>query len=94
MLAPLVIVAANTIGNVPLVVLLLGIVGEPTPELLYSLALISTLAGNLFLTGSLANIIAVERAAEVDLRIGFLEHAKIGVPITVLSLALAWRQGG
>lgn len=98
-LAPLVIVASNTIGNVPLVVLLLGIVGEPTPELLYALALISTLAGNLLLTGSLANIIAVERAAEVGLRIGFLEHAKIGVPITVLSLSLAlawlvWRQGG
>jgi Na+/H+ antiporter NhaD/arsenite permease-like protein len=88
-LAPLVVVAANTIGNVPLVVLLLGIVAAPSPEFLYALALISTLAGNLFLTGSLANIIAVERAAEVGLKIGFLEHARVGVPITALSLALA-----
>jgi Na+/H+ antiporter NhaD/arsenite permease-like protein len=99
LLAPLVIVASNTIGNVPLVVLLLGIVGEPTPALLHALALVSTLAGNLLLTGSLANIIAVERAAEMGLKIGFLEHARTGVPITVLSLALAlvwlaWLQGG
>ncbi len=98
-LAPLVVVASNTIGNVPLVVLLLGIVGEPRAELLQGLALISTLAGNLLLTGSLANIIAVERAAEVGLKIGFLDHARIGVPVTVLSLALAiawlaWRHAG
>jgi Na+/H+ antiporter NhaD/arsenite permease-like protein len=88
-LAPLVVVGANTIGNVPLVVLLLGIVEAPTPELLYALALVSTLAGNLLLTGSLANIIAIERAAEVGLEIGFLEHARIGIPTTVLSLATA-----
>lgn len=99
LLAPLVILASNTIGNVPLVVLLLGVVGDPSPQLLHALALISTLAGNLLLTGSLANIIAVERAAEVGLKIGFLEHARTGVPITVLSLALAlvwlaWLQGG
>ena len=98
MLAPLVVVAANTIGNVPLVVLLLGVVAAPALEFLYALALISTLAGNLLLTGSLANIIAVERAAEVGLEIGFLEHARVGVPITLLSLAvalvwLAWRLG-
>ena len=97
-LAPLVVVAANTIGNVPLVVLLLGIVAAPSPEFLYALALVSTLAGTLFLTGSLANIIAVERAAELGLKIGFLEHARVGVPIAAVSLALAllwlaWRLG-
>ncbi len=91
-ITPLVVIGSNSIGNVPLVVLLLGIVPDPTPETLYALALLSTLAGNLLLTGSLANIIAVERAAEVGLEIGFAEHARIGVPITVLSLglALAW----
>ncbi|MEZ5865843.1 MAG: SLC13 family permease [Geminicoccaceae bacterium] len=92
LLTPLVVVGANTIGNVPLVVLLLGLLPQATPETFYALALVSTLAGNLLLTGSLANIIAVERAASVGLGIGFLEHAKVGVPITVLSLAvaLAW----
>jgi Na+/H+ antiporter NhaD/arsenite permease-like protein len=88
-MAPLVVIGSNSIGNVPLVVLLLGIVPDPSPETLYALALVSTLAGNLLLTGSLANIIAVERAAEVGLKIGLVEHARIGVPITVLSLGLA-----
>ncbi len=88
-MAPLVVIGSNSIGNVPLVVLLLGIVPDLSPETLYALALLSTLAGNLLLTGSLANIIAVERAAEVGLKIGLVEHARIGVPITVLSLGLA-----
>jgi Na+/H+ antiporter NhaD/arsenite permease-like protein len=91
-LAPLTVIGSNTIGNVPLVVLLLAIVPQPTPELLYALALVSTLAGNLLIVGSLANIITVERAKDVGVTLGFAEHARCGVPITVLSLAaaLAW----
>jgi hypothetical protein len=46
------------------------------------------------LTGSLANIIAVERAAEVGLKIGFLEHARIGVPITVSLAGCSGWPGG
>ena len=92
MLAPLTVLGSNTIGNVPLVVLLLAIVPQPTPELLYALAVLSTLAGNLLIVGSLANIITVERAKDVGVTLGFAEHARCGVPITVLSLAaaLAW----
>jgi Na+/H+ antiporter NhaD/arsenite permease-like protein len=92
LLGPLTIVGSNTIGNVPLVVLLLQILPAPSPSLLYFLAVISTLAGNLLIVGSLANIITVERAQEVGVKLGFLEHARCGIPITVLSLAaaLAW----
>jgi Na+/H+ antiporter NhaD/arsenite permease-like protein len=98
-LAPLTAVGSNTIGNVPLVVLLLAVLPPPTPDLLYALALISTLAGNLLIVGSLANIITVERAKDVGVTLGFMEHARCGVPITVLSLAvalawLAWLGGG
>ena len=91
-LAPITVVGSNTIGNVPLVVLLLAVLGHPGPDVLYVLALVSTLAGNLLLVGSLANIITVERASEVGVRLGFWEHARCGVPITVLSLGmtLAW----
>ncbi|MFO1070655.1 MAG: SLC13 family permease [Geminicoccaceae bacterium] len=88
-LAPLTILGSNTIGNVPLVVLLLAVIPQPTPELLYGLAVISTLAGNLLIVGSLANIITVERARDVGVELGFAEHARCGIPITVLSLALA-----
>jgi Na+/H+ antiporter NhaD/arsenite permease-like protein len=88
-LAPLTVIGSNSIGNVPLVVLLLAVLPQPEPGLLYALALVSTLAGNLLIVGSLANIITVERAKDVGVTLGFMEHAKCGVPITVLSLAVA-----
>ena len=69
--------------------MLLQMLPHAGPGLLYFLALISTLAGNLLILGSLANIITVERAGEVGVRIGFGEHARCGVPITLLSLAVA-----
>lgn len=88
-LAPLTLLGSNTIGNVPLVMLLLAILPAEDPGFLQALALLSTLAGNLLLVGSLANIIVVERAAQVGVRLGFLEHARCGVPVTLLSMALA-----
>ena len=64
-----------------------------TPELstgaYYALAVLSTLAGNLFVVGSLANIIAVERAREAGVILSFVEHARCGIPMTLLSLLLA-----
>jgi Na+/H+ antiporter NhaD/arsenite permease-like protein len=51
---------------------------------------LSTLAGNLLVIGSLANIIAVERAAEAGVRLSFLDHARCGVPMTLASLLLAF----
>ena len=91
-LGPLTVLGSNTIGNVPLVVLLLSLLPHPTEELLYGLAMISTLAGNLLIVGSLANIITVERARDVGVTLGFMEHARCGIPITVLSLIVvfAW----
>jgi Na+/H+ antiporter NhaD/arsenite permease-like protein len=77
---------------VPLVVLLLSILPRLGEDAFYALAVLSTLAGNLLVIGSLANIIAVERAAEAGVRLSFLEHARCGVPMTLLSLlfAFAW----
>ncbi len=62
------------------------------------LALSSTLAGNLLIVGSIANIIVVEQAAALGLRTGWREHARVGVPVTLATLALAagwlaWRAG-
>jgi Na+/H+ antiporter NhaD/arsenite permease-like protein len=89
LLVPLAVVGSNTIGNVPAVVLLLQVWQNPPQEALYGLALVSTLAGNFLLVGSLANLIVVERAASVGVRLGFLEHAKCGVPVTAVTIALA-----
>lgn len=89
-LGPAAVLGSNTIGNVPFVVLLLSLLPQPDPQLLYGLALISTLAGNLLIVGSLANIITVERAKDMGVSLGFTEHARCGVPITLLSLAVAF----
>ena len=47
----------------------------------------STLAGNLIVLGSVANLIVIERARSI-VRIGFWEYARAGVPLTLLTLAL------
>jgi Na+/H+ antiporter NhaD/arsenite permease-like protein len=91
-LAPLTLLGANTIGNVPLVVLVLAVLPALSEGAFYALAVLSTLAGNLLVVGSLANIIAVERARDAGVVVSFAEHARCGVPMTLLSflLALAW----
>ena len=59
------------------------------------LALSSTLAGNLLIVGSIANIIVVDQAAQLGLRITWRDHARIGLPVTLLTLliAAAWLAG-
>jgi len=48
----------------------------------------STLAGNLTITGSVANIIVVERAAAEGVHVGFREYFRVGLPVTAATLAL------
>lgn len=84
------LVGSNTIGNVPAVTLIVRILQDTDQLTLQRLAVFSTLAGNFLLLGSLANIITVERAAREGVRIGFLEHARCGVPMTLASMGFAW----
>ncbi len=88
-LVTLTLVGSNTIGNVPIVVLLLAVLKDMPAEALYALASLSTLAGNLLIVGSLANIIVVERAEQAGVILGFGEHARCGVPITLVSFGAA-----
>jgi Na+/H+ antiporter NhaD/arsenite permease-like protein len=83
---------SNTIGNVPTVVLLTTVLKDLPTEILYAMAVLSTLAGNLLIVGSLANIIVIERAKQLGVTLGLMEHARCGVPIALISLALsvAW----
>jgi Na+/H+ antiporter NhaD/arsenite permease-like protein len=53
------------------------------------LAMASTLAGNLTITGSVANIIVVERARP-EVEIGFHEYFRAGLPITIATLFFGW----
>ena len=49
----------------------------------------STLAGNLTITGSVANIIVVE-SAKPDVHVGFWDYFRVGLPITLLTMAFGW----
>jgi Na+/H+ antiporter NhaD/arsenite permease-like protein len=81
------VVLSNLVSNVPATMLLLPVATHPLAGPV--LALASTLAGNLFIVGSIANIIVVDQADRLGVRITWWEHAKVGVPVTVLTLAIA-----
>jgi Na+/H+ antiporter NhaD/arsenite permease-like protein len=79
---------SNLVSNVPAVMLLLPYARSPEAGAI--LALSSTLAGNLFVVGSIANIIVLDQARRLGVEIGWRRHARVGVPVTVATLALAW----
>lgn len=81
---------SNLISNVPAVLLFRPLVpqfADPQRTWLI-LAAASTLAGNLTLIGSVANLIVAEQARKFGVKLSFGEYLKAGVPITLLSLAL------
>jgi Na+/H+ antiporter NhaD/arsenite permease-like protein len=84
-------VLSNVVSNVPAVMLLKSVVpGFANPHTGWLvLAMASTLAGNLTITGSVANIIVVERAKAVA-PISFWQYLQVGLPITVLTLAFGF----
>jgi len=82
---------SNIVSNVPGVMLLkplaAGLNGARNGWLV--LAMASTLAGNLTNTGSVANLIVVERSRD-EVYIGFWEYSRVGIPVTLSTLALGW----
>ncbi len=81
------LVLSNLVSNVPAVMLLLPVADGPGDGL--TLALVSTLAGNLLIVGSIANIIVVDAARRAGVEIDWKRHARTGVPVTVVSLCIA-----
>ena len=82
-------ILSNIVSNVPAVMLLKSLVpsfANPRTAFLV-LAMASTLAGNLTITGSVANIIVVETAKR-EAPIGFWDYFRVGLPITLLTLAV------
>jgi len=87
-------ILSNLISNVPAVLLLGPVVKAlPQPEIAWlTLAMATTFAGNLTLLGSVANIIVAENARRQGVTLRFLEYLKVGLPITIVTLAIgiAW----
>lgn len=89
-------VLSNLVSNVPAVLLFEPVVHAMPPGsqrgAWLALAMSSTLAGNLTILGSVANLIVVENARREGVTVGFGAYCKVGIPVTVLTLILgvAW----
>lgn len=83
------VVLSTLVSNVPAVILILKNINLTITENLYVLALVSTYAGNLITIGSIANLITIEQAKEYNVHIGFKEHARVGFPVTVITIIIA-----
>jgi Na+/H+ antiporter NhaD/arsenite permease-like protein len=80
---------SSLISNVPAVMLWRDAVATlPDARTMWLvLAMSSTFAGNLILIGSVANLIVAERAQARGVTLGFVDYARVGVPVTLLTLA-------
>jgi Na+/H+ antiporter NhaD/arsenite permease-like protein len=84
-----VVALSNIVSNVPAVMLLKSLIPQfANPHTAWlMLAMASTLAGNLTITGSVANIIVVERA-KIEAPISFREYFRVGLPVTVATVVV------
>jgi Na+/H+ antiporter NhaD/arsenite permease-like protein len=99
-------ILSQAVSNVPAVMLFLPTLEAlPAPQALptlqamsgpaagslwLGLAAFSTLAGNLTIIGSVANVIVFETARRDGVEVGFLECLKVGAPLTLATLLIAW----
>jgi len=82
----------SLINNSPTVMLLLKVVNLSTPVTAYILALANSFGGSLLIIGSVANLIMVQQARDLGIKISFWDFTRLGLPVTLASLAglLVW----
>jgi Na+/H+ antiporter NhaD/arsenite permease-like protein len=94
MVSGLSVAFSNLVSNVPAVLLFRPLVEViPQKEQAWlALAMSSTLAGNLTVLGSVANLIVVENARRAGTELSFIEYLKVGVPLTIVTtvVGIAW----
>ncbi len=83
---------SNLVGNSAAVMLLLKVVNLAGPDAPYIMALANSFGGSLIIIGSVSNIIVVQQAREMGIKISFWDFARLGIPVTLAALAglLAW----
>jgi Na+/H+ antiporter NhaD/arsenite permease-like protein len=86
-------VLSNLVSNVPAVLVFRPLIGQlhDQSSAWLTLAMSSTLAGNLTIVASVANLIVVQRARK-EVKISFSDYFRAGAPLTLLTLTLgaAW----
>ena len=88
MLSLVTAVLSNLVSNVPAVLVLkpfVSTLADPAHAWL-TVAMSSTLAGNLTVVGSVANLIVVQGARAEGVEIGFWDYLRVGAPLTILTI--------
>ena len=83
---------SQLISNVPLVALYLPLLqhaGAGQPALM-ALAAGSTIAGNLLIMGAASNVIIIQNAERAGIGLGFMQFARVGIPVTLLNTLIYW----
>jgi Na+/H+ antiporter NhaD/arsenite permease-like protein len=81
---------SNLVSNVPAILLLHHLIPHPDSRTWLLLAAASTLAGNLTLLGSVANLIVAEAVKKSGSALTFWEHLRFGLPLTITTLTLTY----
>jgi len=83
---------SNLINNSAAVMLLLKAVNLSQPATAYTLALANSFGGSLIILGSVSNIIVVQQARALGIKISFWDFARLCIPVTLAALAgmLVW----
>ncbi len=82
------VILSNIVSNVPAVMLLQYFIPQGAESGLWwtGMAYFSTCAGNLTITGSIANLIVAEKAAKENINLDWKSYLKAGVPVTIASV--------
>lgn len=81
---------SQIVSNVPYAVMMLPVLKPQAGEVLWlALASASTLAGNATIIGAMANLIVIESAEKLNVKIKFMEFFKIGIVATLLSFLIS-----
>jgi Na+/H+ antiporter NhaD/arsenite permease-like protein len=87
------VIVSQFISNVPFVALFQPLVlqaaGSGTAQLM-ALAAGSTIAGNLTILGAASNVIIIQNAEKQGETLTFFEFMKVGLPVTILQIAIYW----
>jgi Na+/H+ antiporter NhaD/arsenite permease-like protein len=80
---------SNLVSNVPAVMLMRPLYRSfETQDSALVIASASTLAGNLTVLGSIANLIVLEEARKQHIEINFGEYLRVGLPLTILTMLI------
>lgn len=85
---------SNLVGNTAAVMLLLKVAPPDSLPQACVLSLANSFCGSLLVVASVSNLIVVQQARALGVRISFTEFARLGAAVTLASLAglLAWAE--